>query len=93
MDNTQEAIEDYEKKLQQTRRVSIAKIVTDKTVAMILNHEYSDKGNVRYLIQQNNGLQKWVNNIKEYQFEWIELLKEYWANEASAQNDSPEDDP
>ncbi len=93
MDNAQEAIEDYKKRRQKTCRVSIAKIVTDKTVTLILDHEYSDKGNVRYLIQQSDGLQKWVNNIEEYQFEWIELLKEYWANEASAQDDSPEDDP
>ncbi len=49
---------------------------------MILDHEYMDNGDVKYLVQQQDGHQKWVKPPTEYCFEWLELIKEYWSNQA-----------
>ncbi len=54
MGNAQEAIEDYENRNNSARRLDATKIVTtltDKTVTMILDHEYSDNGDCKYLVQ------------------------------------------
>ncbi len=53
MGNAQEAIEEYKERTHDARRVDIAKIVlqTYQNVAMILDHEYSDNGNIKYLVQ------------------------------------------
>ncbi len=85
MGNAQEAIEDYKSRNDSARRLDAVKIVTtptDKTVTMILDHEYSDNGDCRYQVQRHNGLQKWVQPPTEYSFEWLELVKQYWANQA-----------
>ncbi len=54
MGNTQEAIEDYENRNDSARRLNAVKIVTtstDKTITIILDHEYSDNGDCKYLVQ------------------------------------------
>ncbi len=95
MGNAQEAIEEYEERTSNARRMDIAKIITltDKTITMILDHEYLDNGDVKYLIQRHDGLQKWIKPQAEYCFTWVELLKEYWANQADTQNETPDDKP
>ncbi len=79
MGNAQEVIEEYENQNSHTRRIDVAKIVTltDKTITMILNHKYSDNGDVKYLVQRHDGLQKWIKPWAEYCFAWVELLKKY----------------
>ncbi len=95
MGNAQEAIEEYEEQMHNARRVDITKIVpqTYKNVTMILDHEYSENGDVRYLTQWQDGLQKWVKTLENYCFEWTKLLKEYWANQADAQDKTPDNEP
>ncbi len=96
MGNAQEAIEDYENRNNSARRLDATKIVTmltDKTVTMVLDHEYSDNGDCKYLVQQHDGLQKWIRPPQEYSFEWLELVKEYWANQAEDQEPATWDDP
>ncbi len=84
MGNTQEAIKDYENRNNSARRLDTIKIVTtltDKTITMILDHEYSDNGDCKYLVQRHDGLQKWIRPPQEYSFEWLKLVKKYWANQ------------
>ncbi len=96
MGNAQEAIEDYENRNDSARRLNATKIVTtltNKTVTMILDHEYSDNGDCKYLVQRHDGLQKWVKPPTEYSFEWLELVKQYWANQAKDEDPLTWDDP
>ncbi len=54
MGNAQEAIADYAHRNDSARRLDATKTVTtltNKTVTMILDHEYSDNGDCKYLIQ------------------------------------------
>ncbi len=53
MGNAQEAIEEYENWNSHTRRIDMAKIIpqTYKNVTMILDHEYSETGDIQYLAQ------------------------------------------
>ncbi len=54
MGNTQEAIAEYEARKADVRKMDIAKIATPdtyKAIAMILEHNYSDSGDIRYLVQ------------------------------------------
>ncbi len=54
MGNAQEAIEDYENRNDSARRLDAIKTVTtltDKTITVILDHEYSDNGDCKYLAQ------------------------------------------
>ncbi|SJL06732.1 uncharacterized protein ARMOST_10074 [Armillaria ostoyae] len=83
MGNTEEAIANYIKKTKCNQRVTVAKITTPSShaLAMILDHNY----------QANDGTQKWVKNPDETL--WKEFLDEYWANQADAQYDSPEEEP
>lgn len=93
MENAQEAIQDYEDKIQQTGRVNIAKIVTKDpatAITMILNHEYHGSI-VYYKAQWQDGLQKWVKNPDNDL--WKDLIDEYWNNELSRQLDAPKDKP
>ncbi len=95
MGNAQEAIEEYEQRTRNARRVDITKIVTPKTrsiITMILNHEYSDDGEVKYLCQSNDGQQKWKKDLKEYNFYWVKLTKDYWTNQADSQLKTPNDE-
>ncbi len=95
MGNAQEAIEEYGERTCHARRIDAAKIITltDKTITMILNREYSDNGDVKYLVQRHDGLQKWIKPRAEYCFAWVELLKEYWANQVDSQYETPDDEP
>ncbi len=96
MGNAQEAIEDYENRKDSARRLDTTKIATTptyKTVTVILDHKYSDNGNCKYLVQRLDGLQKWVHSLQEYCFEWLQLVKEYWANEAKDEEPMTWDDP
>ncbi len=96
MGNAQEAIEDYENRNDSARRLDATEIVTmltDKTITVILDHEYSDNGNCKYLVQCHDGLQKWIKPLQEYCFEWLELVKEYWANQAEDKEPATWDNP
>ena len=88
MDNAQEAIKDYEKKMQRHGRVNIIKAKLPnpaKAVTMILDHEYSDNGDIKYLAQRKDRKQRWVLNPDE---RWTNLLNEYWYN-ASDEGEPP----
>ncbi len=96
MGNAQEAIEDYENRNDSARRLDATKIattLTDKTITLILDHEYSDNGDCKYLAQWHDGLQKWIKPPQEYCFEWLKLVKEYWANQAEDKEPATWDDP
>ncbi len=88
MGNAQDATEEYKNWIGHARQVD-AEIVpqTYKNVAMILDHEYADNGNMKYRVQRQNGFQKWVKLPQEYCFEWLQLVKEYWANQT--ENEDP----
>ncbi len=80
MGNAQEAIEDYENQNDSVRRLDATQIITtltNKMVTIILDHEYSDNGDCKYLVQRHDGLQKWIKPPQEYCFEWLQLVKEY----------------
>ncbi|SJL18818.1 uncharacterized protein ARMOST_22419 [Armillaria ostoyae] len=75
-------------------QIATAKIVTkepERTLAMILDHEYDNNSNVSYLAQQEDGIQKWVKNPDETL--WKEFLDKYWASQADAQYNSPLEEP
>ncbi len=58
MGNAQEAIKEYEQRTSNVRQVDAAKIETPKVksiIVMILDHEYSDDGKVKYLCQAEDG--------------------------------------
>ncbi len=58
MGNAQEVIEEYEQRTSDIRQVDIVKTETPNvksTIAMILDHEYSDDGKVKYLCQAEDG--------------------------------------
>ncbi len=56
---------------------------------MILDHEYSDDGKVKYLCQAEDGRQKWKSRPEEYNFYWVQLTKEYWQSQLDSQLDHP----
>ncbi len=90
MGNAQEAIEEYEQRISNARRINVAKIVTpdeNKRVTMILDFKYENQC-CYYLTQQKDGKQKWVKdpdvNI------WGELIKEYWnSNRSDLEDNEP----
>ncbi len=90
MGNAQEAIEEYEQRMSDARRVDIAKIVTpdkNKCVTMILNFKYEDHA-CCYLAQWLDGKQKWVRD-PDIDI-WGPLIEEYWN---SSQSNSEDDKP
>ncbi len=96
MGNAQEAIEDYENQNDSARRLDAVKIVTtptNKTITIILDHEYSDNGDCRYQVQRYDRLQKWVKPPAEYSFEWLKLIKQYWSNQTEDKDPPTWDDP
>ncbi len=56
-------------------------------ITIILDHEYSDDGKVKYLCQAADGRQKWKSGPGEYNFYWVKLTKEYWENQLDSQYD------
>ncbi len=95
MGNAQEAIEEYEERMNSIRRLDTTKIVTRtyRNVAMILDHKYTDKGDVGYLAQWPDGSQKWIKPPEAYCFEWLDLVKTYWANNQKDEEPPTWDDP
>ncbi len=95
MGNGQEAIEEYKERTRNARRIDIAKIVTPakSIITMILDHEYADDSNVKYLCQSDDGRQKWKRGPKEYNFYWVKLTKAYWDSQADSQHETPDDEP
>ncbi|SJL10445.1 uncharacterized protein ARMOST_13831 [Armillaria ostoyae] len=85
MGNAKEAIADYVKRTKRNERVAIVKIATTprSPLAMIVNHHYSDDGDFSYLMQREDGTQKWVlnPNVNKYK----DFLEEYWASYHSSQ--------
>ncbi|SJL11860.1 uncharacterized protein ARMOST_15271 [Armillaria ostoyae] len=78
MGNAEEAIADYEARIEHNERVDVAKIATSShalTITMVLDHDY-----------RNDGDNPDVNLWKEY-------LEEYWANQADAQYNSLPEEP
>ncbi len=59
---------------------------------MILDHEYSDDGKVKYLCQAEDGRQKWKSGPEEYNFYWVQLMKEYWQSQLDSQLDHLNDE-
>ncbi len=59
MGNAQEAIEEYEERINSVRRLDAIKIVTrtHQNATMILDHEYQDDKTTRYLAQWDDGSQ------------------------------------
>ncbi len=94
MGNAQEAIEEYEERVGHACRVQ-SKIVTPSRsiITMILDHEYSNYGKVKYLCQADDGHQKWKKPPEEYNFYWLELVKEYWKNADDDKEPPTWDDP
>lgn len=93
MEHAQEAIQDYEDKIQQAGQVNIAKIVTNnaaKAITMIFDHEYHD-GIIYYKAQWQDGFQKWVKDPDNDL--WKDLIEEYWNNELTHQLNSPKEEP
>ncbi len=91
----QEAIEEYEQRTSNIRQVNAAKIETPKiksTIAMILDHKYSNDGKVKYLCQAEDGQQKWKFGPEEYNFYWVKLTKEYWQSQLDSQLDHLDDE-
>ncbi len=96
MGNAQEVIEEYETRTNDARRVDIITKTepnTYKNTTMILNHQYSDNGDVRYLTQWHDRHQRLVRPPQQYCFEWMELLKQYWDNQCSEQDNLPNNKP
>ncbi len=60
---------------------------------MILDHEYSNDGKVKYLCEADDGRQKWKKPPEEYNFYWLELIKTYWKNESDDKEPLTWDDP
>ncbi len=95
MGNAQEAIEEYEARTSDARRVDAAENVTPKVksiITMILDHEYSDDGKVKYLCQADDGRQKWKSGPEEYNFYWVQLTKKYWQSQVDSQLNHPDDE-
>ncbi len=93
--NAQEAIEEYENRNDSTRRldtVAPEPKPAKSPIAMILDHEYSDDGKVKYLCQAVDGRQKWKYGPEEYNFYWVKLTKDYWQSQVDSQFDHPEDE-
>ncbi len=90
MGNAQEAIEEYEKRTSNVRRMDVTQIITpneNKRVTMILDFKYEDR-TCCYLAQQLDGKQRWVRdpdmNI------WGPLIEEYWnSSHSNSNNDEP----
>ncbi len=90
MGNAQEEIEEYEGRVDHARRVHTEIVTPTKSIiTMILNHEYADDGEVKYLCQSEDSRQKWKTGPKEYNFYWIELIKAYWNSQADSQLEEP----
>ncbi len=73
MGNAQEAIEEYENRADSARRLDAADHdpkFPKSPISMILDHEYSDDGKVKYLCQAVDGRQKWKSGPKEYNLYW-----------------------
>ncbi len=84
MGNAQEAIEEYEAKTADVRKMDIDKTTepnTYRTVRLIVDHLYQDSTDVWYLAQWKDGHQQWVKPPERYCFEWIKKLEEYWNNQ------------
>ncbi len=93
MGNAQEAIEEYENRDDSARRLDAPDPKPAKSpIVTILDHEYSDDGNVKYLCQAVDGRQKWKYGPKEYNFYWVKLTKDYWQSQVDSQYDHPEDE-
>ncbi len=97
MGNAQEAIEEYEERMNSVRRLDATKIITKthQNAMMILDHDYQHDGTARYLTQWNDGSQLWVKDSRKYCFEWTEILKQYWENQLAKDEQDPAswDDP
>ncbi len=89
MGNAKEAIEEYEQRVDGTRRLD----ATDKRVVEFLDHEYSDNGDCSYLARRQDGVQKWINPPKTHHVGWVELEKSYWDKQVNSQYDTPDDEP
>ncbi len=95
MGNAQEAIEEYENRENSARRLDAHDSETcpaKSPVALILDHEYSDDGKVKYLCQAVDGRQKWKYGPGEYNLYWDKLTEDYWQGQADSQYDLPEDE-
>ena len=81
MGNAQEAIKDYEKKIQRHGRIEIIQAKSRdpaKAVTMILDHEYDEQGVISYKAQREDGYQRWIKNPDVNT--WQELINDYWNN-------------
>ncbi|SJK99375.1 uncharacterized protein ARMOST_02671 [Armillaria ostoyae] len=90
MGNTKEVIADYEKKTKHNERVAMVKITTTSKspLAMIVNHHFSNDGDISYLAQQEDGTQKWLLNPDVNAFG--NHFVEYWQNYYSTQHNVQE---
>ncbi len=94
MGNAQEAIEEYKKRVGHARRVQMKIVTPTKSIiTTILDHKYSSNGQVKYLCQAKDGCQKWKTGPEEYNFYWLELIKEYWKNADDDKDPLTWDDP
>ncbi len=93
MGNAQEAIEEYENRIDSARRLDAPESKPAKSpISMILDHEYSDDGEVKYLCQAVDGRQKWKVGPKGYNFYWDKLTESYWQSQIDSQLDHPDDE-
>ncbi len=90
MGNAQEAIEDYEKKNANVRKMDAKEIVTlneRKHDPMILDFKHEDRA-CCYLAQQTDGTQKWIRD--PHMIIWGPLIDAYWSSPRSnSNNDEP----
>ncbi len=93
MGNAQEAIKEYKAKVADVRKMDVATETmttgTHQNASMILDHEYLNNGTAQYLAQWKDGSQLWIYDSSKYCFEWIKLLKQYWDNQCSEQDETP----
>ncbi len=95
MGNAQEAIEEYENRENNARGLETLEPgprPAKSRVTLILDHEYSDDGKVKYLCQAEDGRQKWKYGPKEYNAYWVKLTEDYWQSQVDSQYDLPEDE-
>ncbi len=89
MGNAQEAIEEYEQRINNTRRLD----TTDKRVVEFLEHEYSENGDCSYLARRQDGVQKWIKPPRHHNLGWIVLEDTYGARQMDSQYETPDDEP
>ncbi len=90
MGNAQEAIEEYEAKKADVRKMDVNKTVTpheNKHISMILDFKYKDHS-CFYLAQRIDGKQKWVRDPDPEI--WKDHIYAYWNSTCS---DSANDEP